>query len=122
MTDTERQALAAALQIRAAADGYPRCGADWPSSPAEQQAEAILAAAGYPVALPLCDEMRAQIDAHNLRDARNKAAQESAYQALRAARRSRDPRAVRAAEAAYRAAAQAVRAEIHAYGKAMGAF
>jgi hypothetical protein len=122
MTPSERQALAVALQIRAAADGYPRCGAGWPSSPAEQQAEAILAAAGYPVALPPSDEMRAQIDAHNLRDAKNKAALESAYQALRAAKRSRDPRAVRAAEAAYRAADHAVRAEIHAYGKAMGAF
>ena len=87
MTPSERQALAAALRIRAAADEYPRCGAGWASSPAEQQAEAILEAAGYPVALPPSDEMRAQIDAHNLRDARNKAALESAYKTLRAAKR-----------------------------------
>jgi len=122
MTSAERHALAAALRIRAAADAYPRCGADWPQGAAEEQAEAILAAAGYPVALPPSDEMRAQIDAHNLRDARNKAALEAAYKALRAAQRSRDRSAVRAAEAAYRAADQAVRAEIHAFGKAMGAF
>lgn len=122
MNTSERQALSAALQMRAAADEYPRCGAGWPQSAAEEQAEAILAAAGYPVALPPSADMRAQIDAHSKRDAANKAALEAAYQALRAAKRSRDPRAVRAAEAAYRAANQAVRAEIHAYGKAMGAF
>lgn len=122
MTDTERQALAAALRIRAAADEYPRCGEGWPQCAAEAQAEAILAAAGYPAALPPSEEMRAQIDAHNLRDAANKAAAEAAYQTLRAARRSKEPRAIRAAEAAYRAADVAMRAEIHAYGKSMGAF
>lgn len=122
MTDTERQALAAALRIRAAADEYPRCGADWPQCAAEKQAEAILAAAGYPVALPISSETRSAIDSFNKRDAANKAAAEAAYQTLRAARRSKEPRAIRAAEAAYRAADAAMRAEIHAYGVATGAF
>ena len=122
MTHIERQALAAALQVRAAADAYPRCGEGWPRNPAEVQAEVILAAAGYPVTLPPSDDQRAAIDAYGRRDGALKAEMNEAYEALRAARRTRNHHAVRAAEAAYRAAKNAVRENIDAYGRSMGAY
>ena len=120
MTHIERQALAGALQIRAAADAYPRCGEGWPRTPAEVQAEVILAAAGYPVALPPSDDQLEAIEAYGRRDGALKAQLNEAYEALRAARRIRNHHAVRAAEAAYRAAKSAVAANIDAYGRSMG--
>lgn len=46
MTKTELRILAAAFNVRRKADEWPRCGQDWPLTPAEVQAEAVLSAAG----------------------------------------------------------------------------
>lgn len=46
MTPADRQALAVAFSVRLKANEWPRCGQDWPQSPTETQAEAVLSAAG----------------------------------------------------------------------------
>ena len=120
--------MADALQIRRAADEWPRCGQGWPQTPVEEQAAAILAAAGNPVFLPPTKEDEAKILEFRKSDSLMKQESEAAYSRFRAARAAwkRDRRnqsafaAMRSAEAEWKAAHEAAMRNIRAFGQEMG--
>ena len=87
-TNAEKNLIQFALSVKAKADAYPRCGEGWPASTQEQQAAAILGAAGNPTCLPLSDEQKKSIDSFNKRDGALKARVNAAYDDYAAAKRT----------------------------------